>query len=272
MAEQLGSGYFQSPYKFNGKELDGETGLYYYGARYYDPITSVWLSVDPLATKYPGNSPFLFCHDNPINRIDLKGLDDYEVNNRSGKINLVKSTDDNFNRLISGKVRYDKHGALLNKNYIKVGCDLMEDMKTGKGVHTNKDMSKVPYNFTEFDFGEDQKEAMRIHKWLADNTKVEWNLVTFKSMGNKGPANRTFLSTSHLEMHDYRGDLNSNENALHGNLIYDLHNHSGILQMGGSSPEDREVRKDGLKYSPNAIYEVYRMGIYRDFDGNRIQK
>lgn len=38
-----------SPYKLNGKELDEETGWYYYGARYYDPRISIWLSVDPLA-------------------------------------------------------------------------------------------------------------------------------------------------------------------------------------------------------------------------------
>ena len=30
------------PYKFNGKELDQETGLYYYGARYMNPVTSLW--------------------------------------------------------------------------------------------------------------------------------------------------------------------------------------------------------------------------------------
>jgi len=49
MAQQLGSNYYNSPYKFNGKELDKETGLYYYGARYYSPRESIWLSVDPLA-------------------------------------------------------------------------------------------------------------------------------------------------------------------------------------------------------------------------------
>lgn len=38
-----------TPYLFNGKELDEETGLYYYGARYYDGKTSIWASVDPLA-------------------------------------------------------------------------------------------------------------------------------------------------------------------------------------------------------------------------------
>jgi len=45
---------WSTPYKFNGKELDEETGLYYYGARYYDPRVSLWLGVDPLAEKYPG--------------------------------------------------------------------------------------------------------------------------------------------------------------------------------------------------------------------------
>ena len=49
-----------SPYKFNGKELDEETGWYYYGARYYDPRISVWLSVDPLAEKYPTLSPYIY--------------------------------------------------------------------------------------------------------------------------------------------------------------------------------------------------------------------
>ena len=38
-----------SPFRFNAKELDEETGNYYYGARYYDPKFSIWISVDPLA-------------------------------------------------------------------------------------------------------------------------------------------------------------------------------------------------------------------------------
>jgi RHS repeat-associated protein len=40
------------PYKFTGKELDPETGLYYFGARYYDPVVSIWVSVDPIFEKY----------------------------------------------------------------------------------------------------------------------------------------------------------------------------------------------------------------------------
>lgn len=62
-----------SPYKFNGKELDEETGWYYYGARYYDPRISVWLSVDPLAHKYPSWSPYNYALQNPIKFNDIDG-------------------------------------------------------------------------------------------------------------------------------------------------------------------------------------------------------
>lgn len=73
MAEQLGTSYYKSPYKFNGKELDEETGLYYYGARYYNPKTSIWLSVDPLAEQGPNWSPYCYTFNNPINLVDPDG-------------------------------------------------------------------------------------------------------------------------------------------------------------------------------------------------------
>ena len=41
------NGSWVSPYLFNAKELDEETGLYYYGARYLDPAGARWLSVGP---------------------------------------------------------------------------------------------------------------------------------------------------------------------------------------------------------------------------------
>jgi RHS repeat-associated protein len=56
---------FSSPYRFNGKELDPETGLAYYGARYYQNKIGVWLSVDRFANKYPNVSPYSFCYNNP---------------------------------------------------------------------------------------------------------------------------------------------------------------------------------------------------------------
>ena len=61
------------PYKFNGKELDQETGLYYYGARYLNPMASIWYGVDALAEKYTYFSPYLYCFGNPIIFYDKDG-------------------------------------------------------------------------------------------------------------------------------------------------------------------------------------------------------
>ena len=102
------------PYKFNGKELDEETGLYYYGARYMDPKISMWLGVDPLMEKYTNVSGYVFCHSNPIVRIDRDGCADYF--SISGKfIRSDKSKDKNiYIRTSSGNVLLSKYNFKRN--------------------------------------------------------------------------------------------------------------------------------------------------------------
>ena len=68
-------GNWNTPYLFNAKELDEETGLYYYGARYLDPTAAQWLSVDPLFEKYAGMSPYNYCAGNPVTLVDVDGRD-----------------------------------------------------------------------------------------------------------------------------------------------------------------------------------------------------
>lgn len=84
----------RTPYRFTGKEYDEVTGLYYYGARYYDPRTSVWQSPDPIIDKYmptgdkekdknlpgmggiynPKNlNMFGYTFNNPVNLVDPDG-------------------------------------------------------------------------------------------------------------------------------------------------------------------------------------------------------
>jgi RHS repeat-associated protein len=64
---------FTSPYRFNAKELDPETGLAYYGARYYQNKLGMWLSVDPLAHKFPWISGYAAFNNNPIVYVDPDG-------------------------------------------------------------------------------------------------------------------------------------------------------------------------------------------------------
>ena len=64
-----------SAFSFTGKERDEETGYSYFGARYYDAdLLTGWMSVDPMADKYPSLSPFSYCGWNPMILKDPNGM------------------------------------------------------------------------------------------------------------------------------------------------------------------------------------------------------
>jgi len=60
-------------YKYCGKEQDEETGLYYYGARYYAPWLCRFTSVDPKALEYVHQSTYVFADNNPVVKYDVNG-------------------------------------------------------------------------------------------------------------------------------------------------------------------------------------------------------
>ena len=64
-------------YKYSGKEFDtfGGTDLYDFHARFHAPSTGRFMTVDPLAEKYPGISPYMYCAGNPIMNIDPTGME-----------------------------------------------------------------------------------------------------------------------------------------------------------------------------------------------------
>ena len=74
------------PYQYGAKELDEETGLYYFGARYYNPRTSLWQTPDPALPDYLDGAPnngvfapvnlalYTYAANNPVKFIDPNGL------------------------------------------------------------------------------------------------------------------------------------------------------------------------------------------------------
>ena len=75
-----------------GKERDAETGYGYFGARYMDhELMTMWLSVDPMADKYPSISPYAYCNWNPVKLMDPNGKeaideDDWYRNKVTGAV------------------------------------------------------------------------------------------------------------------------------------------------------------------------------------------
>ena len=63
-------------YRYVGKERDEETGLYYYGARYYAAWLARFISVDPLKDDYPYYTSYQYAGNKPITFIDLDGLEE----------------------------------------------------------------------------------------------------------------------------------------------------------------------------------------------------
>jgi len=62
-----------NPFRFSTKYTDDETGLLYYGYRYYNPAQGRWLSRDP-SGESGGINLYAFCQNDPINNIDVLGL------------------------------------------------------------------------------------------------------------------------------------------------------------------------------------------------------
>ena len=139
---------YSERFTFTGKERDEETGYGYFGARYMDhELTTMWLSVDPMADKYPGISPYAYCAWNPVKLVDPDGR---EVINRHTKNieNLKKEIADlegqikdcNGNNLkeLEGKLAGKKKSLKEEMKYEKIVDNAIQDLKNYGGDEFGK--------------------------------------------------------------------------------------------------------------------------------------
>ncbi len=86
-----------------------------YGARYYDPKWSVWLSVDAMAEKSPNAGPYNYCSNIPINRIDPTGMIDGDYYTKDGEYIGWDGKNDGKVYIANKYTHNEKRG----ENYIK---------------------------------------------------------------------------------------------------------------------------------------------------------
>jgi RHS repeat-associated protein len=137
---------FSTPYRFNAKELDSESGLFYYGARYYHPVVSKWLSVDPATAKYPHQSPYSAFNNNPIYFLDPDGKEGIASVNHSNQTVTIRAVyfvevgpngfnQDNYNQLMG-----------LNATLNSQGYTVTDPNSQYNGYNVQFDLQFVPVN------------------------------------------------------------------------------------------------------------------------------
>ena len=126
----------EMPYKFNGKEFDEETGLYYYGTRYMNPVASLWYGVDPLTETYENISPYIYCANSPIRYTDPKGME-VEADELS-----MKNISYTLTKQEAKYVRFDKNG-VLDKKRLNKSKSTSENMTALKALAN----SEIVYSF-----------------------------------------------------------------------------------------------------------------------------
>ena len=107
-----------------------ESGYNYFGARYYTDNIMMWLSVDPMSDMRPGVSPYSYCQNNPIGRIDPSGALDGDYYTWNGKYLGSDGNDDGKVYFVSDKssIKNIKHNATTQISDVKV------DFSTTKSI------------------------------------------------------------------------------------------------------------------------------------------
>jgi RHS repeat-associated protein len=115
--------YAKKRYRYVGKEKDEESGLYYYGARYFQPWSCRFISVDPLAAKYPFYTPYQYAGNKPVTKIDRDGL---EEKGKSPQENNVEQPKKSIEELVTIDPEYATEP-------VKLEIEQVKDMKRKDG-------------------------------------------------------------------------------------------------------------------------------------------
>ena len=225
------------PYKYNGKELDRKNGLdwYDYGACMYDAALGRWHAVDPMSEKYYSWSPYTYCKNNPVLRIDLDGKDDYVIS-RSGRL---------FN-----ETPIDKRGKGSTDNLylssdrsisVTVNQGLLGEMHSMQAKEQKENRVKKSYGSTQ-----DLETAATVFKFAADHTTVEWKLDVYDDNGTRTAVVATDRDPYGVD----NGVYAQNKLSVKGEKVIDIHSHLPGGTKGGAG-NDFNLAKPQRK---NAVY------------------
>ncbi|MCR5192893.1 MAG: hypothetical protein K6D59_06280 [Bacteroidales bacterium] len=258
---------YNERFTFTGKEKDSETGYCYFGARYYDSdLSGLFLSVDPMADKYPSLSPYAYCAWNPIKIVDPDGRDWYDLYDNGTLVRNEKKSKEYQNSDVIWSI---SNKTLSNELSLGTLSEQRRDEKNGK---TGSYISLRGC----------REENVAAFMFCSDNSNVEFSLMEIVSYGDE---TFTRLTTSHNERRvgvpstdDYGSEYAKSEFF---NLVSHLHNHvsqaspSGDYESGDISFRNRiNYLREISGQTSTVLWGIYKCRgnekYTKDYEGNII--
>ena len=186
---------WNTPYLFNAKEFDEETGMYYYGARYYDPRLSLWMSTDPKQENYPGIITYCYSVNNPI-----------IVKDPSGK-SPVYSLDGEF-------LGTDDKG--LAGAYLIMDKAKFKQGMSSKDARNNSYLGPIKDDVRQkiWDHHAGLVERPDFDGFVTINEGVDWAKKHPNALSNPTPDNTLYIDTSKLDFGPLSTDDFKEENVV----------------------------------------------------------
>ena len=160
-------------FKYNGKELDRKFGLNWYdhGARHNDAAIGRWHSMDPMAERYYGISPYAYCVGDPVNLGDYNGENIYRVfsyidkNGNQSIAITFEETEDKFDLVYADDA----------KDPLK-----LKDQSIMSEVHFEKWDKRTSLFYLTAEAGNNSADQIQsLFFYLRDNTSVEWTAIKY---------------------------------------------------------------------------------------------
>ena len=180
-------------FTFTGKERDSETGFSYFGARYYDSdLMTGWLSVDPMADKYPSLSPYAYCAWNPVKLVDPDGEE----------ISPIYDTDGNF--LGTDDNGLQGEALIMNKADFRQGMSNKEARTKGRTLDNMSDTQALKFanngNFEEFlDHYNSLSSRPDWDGIVTRDEGITWAKTHPNALENPTTTNTLYVNTRHLD-------------------------------------------------------------------------
>ena len=245
------------PQTFTGKERDSETGYSYFGARYYDSdLMTGWLSVDPMADKYPSLSPYAYCAWNPIKLVDPDGRDVWEIDRNGRVIDRIedktqdafhiveKNENGKYQRVDNLSIRFD-YGTIVDQRNPEVQI-------IRKGIK-----SKVQLTLFEVKGDENATKLFEFMGQHGITTDVEWSHLKIGTQDSE----KNIVGTSG----------NYNFSAVNGyifNMGYTIRedNHSHVTSSKVSDADKEHAKKLHSKFPNTPAYNYFPDDGYTQYD------